>query len=97
MSQKAAQRGLAAIGQALSGVDEELERHAVGRGRLSSAEQLAWIRRQLEQMAQQLSAPELPPKEQRLRGAGQVVADSWPYGNPLGAPVLEAEQLYLRA
>ncbi|MGW7378544.1 hypothetical protein [Streptomyces sp. NPDC054794] len=47
--------------------------------------------------AQQLSSPELPPEEQRLRGAAHVVADSWPYDNPLGAAVLEAEQLYLRA
>ncbi|MEV0639654.1 hypothetical protein AB0I77_32910 [Streptomyces sp. NPDC050619] len=97
MSESTAQKARAVIERALSGIDEELERHAAGQGRMSSPGQLASIREQLTQMAQQLSAPHLPPKEQRLRGVGRVIADSWPYDNALGGLILEAEQLYLRA
>ncbi|WP_399926915.1 hypothetical protein [Streptomyces kanamyceticus] len=91
------QKALAATEQALSGIDEELERHAAGRGSVSNPGQLAHLREQLVHVVQQLSAPPLPPKEQRLRGVGRVVADSWPYDNPLGGMILEAEQLYLKA
>ncbi|MEU9214802.1 hypothetical protein [Streptomyces sp. NPDC048415] len=97
MSETTAQKALNATTQALSGIDEELERHAAGQGRVSSAKQLASIREQLTQMAQQLSSSQLPPKAQRLRGAGHVVADSWPYDSSLGVVILEAEQLYLKA
>jgi hypothetical protein len=91
------QKALAATEGALSGVDEELERQAAGQGSVSGTRQLTQIRSQLIRMADQLSSPELPPKEQRVRGAGRVIADSWSYGSPLGAAILEAEQLYLKA
>ncbi|MET8183701.1 hypothetical protein [Streptomyces sp. NPDC005336] len=48
-------------------------------------------------MAEQLSASKLPPREQRLRGVSRVIADSWPHDSPLGAMILESEQLYLKA
>ncbi|WP_406443206.1 hypothetical protein OHB14_30060 [Streptomyces sp. NBC_01613] len=97
VSVPAVQKALVATEQALSGIDEELERHAAGHGRVSSAEQLVSIRDQLAQMALQLTSPRLPPRGQRLRGVGRVVGDSWPYGNVLGGLILEAEQLYLNA
>lgn len=97
MSESAVQKALAATGQALSGIDEELERHAAGHGRVSSAGQLASIRDQLTQMTRQLSSPPLPPRPQRVRGVGRVIADSWPYDGPLAALVLDAERLYLQA
>ncbi|WP_369246959.1 hypothetical protein [Streptomyces sp. R41] len=97
MSESAVQRALAASEQALSGIDEELERHAAGHGRVSSAGQLTAIRDQLTQMMLQLSSSPLPPRPRRVRGAGRVIADSWPYGSPLAALILDAERLYLQA
>jgi hypothetical protein len=97
VSESTAQKALAATRQALSGIDEELQRHTDGHGRVSSAQQLTSLREQLEQVAVQLSTSPLPPKPQRLRGIGRVITDSWPYDNPLGSLILEAEQLYLRA
>jgi hypothetical protein len=91
------QKALAATERALSGIDEELERHAAGQGSVSSTGQLTQIRSQLTRIADQLASPELPPKEQRVRGMGRVIADSWPYDSPLGAVILKAEQLYLKA
>ncbi|MCF3119306.1 hypothetical protein IPZ68_06230 [Streptomyces arenae] len=83
MPDSAVQKAVAATEQALSGIDEELERHAAGQGSVSDPKQLTALRAQLSRVAQQLSAPPLPPKEQRLRGIGRPVADSWPY-SPLG-------------
>lgn len=97
MSELAIRKALTATARALSGVDEELQRHGVGQGRVSNAKQLAAIREQLTLMETQLSSSQLPPKEQRVRGAGRAVADSWPFDSALGAMVLEAEQLYLKA
>ncbi|MGW3409788.1 hypothetical protein [Streptomyces sp. NPDC000888] len=64
---------------------------------MSNARQLVSIREQLALMETQLSSSQLPPKAQRLRGAGRAVADSWPFDSALGAMILEAEQLYLKA
>jgi hypothetical protein len=97
VSESAVQKALAATEQALSGIDEELERHAAGHGRVSSAGQLTSIRDQLTRMALQLSSPPLPPRPQRVRGVGRVIADSWPYDSPLAALILDAERLYLQA
>ncbi|MFH8608422.1 hypothetical protein ACH4D5_13170 [Streptomyces sp. NPDC018029] len=97
MSESAVQKALAVSERALSGIDEELARHAAGRGSVSNPGQLAALRAQLLQVVQQLAAPPLPPKDQRLRGIGRVIADSWPYDNPLGGMILEAERLYLDA
>ncbi|MFF4506636.1 hypothetical protein [Streptomyces sp. NPDC001401] len=97
MSRPAAQKALDATERALSGVDEELERHATGQGSVSSAGQLTWIRSQLTRIADQLASPELPPKEQRACGVGRVITDSWPCDSRLSAAILEAEQLYLKA
>ncbi len=97
MTESAVQKALAAIERALSGIDEELERHASGQGSVSNPAQLATLRTQLVQAARQLADPPLPSKGQRLRGIGRVIADSWPYDNPLGGMILEAEQLYLKA
>ena len=97
MSRPAAQKALAATERALSAIGEELARHAAGQGSVSSTGQLTQIRGQLTRIADQLSSPELPPKAQRVRGVGRVIADSWPYDSPLGAAILEAEQLYLKA
>ncbi|WP_129307505.1 hypothetical protein [Streptomyces sp. L2] len=81
----------------MSGIDEDLLRHTASHGRVSSTQQLAALREQLEQVAVQLSSSPLPPKPQRLRGIGRVITDSWPYDNPLASLILEAEQLYLKA
>ncbi|WP_369259832.1 hypothetical protein [Streptomyces sp. R35] len=97
MSESAVQKALAATEQALSGIDEEMERHAAGHGRVSSPRQLTSIRDQLAQMALQLLSSALPPKPQRVRGVGRVIADSWPYDGPLAALILDAERLYLQA
>ncbi|KPI15697.1 hypothetical protein OK074_2142 [Actinobacteria bacterium OK074] len=97
MPESALRKALTAIGQALSGIDEDLERHAAGQGNVSSPEQLSEIRNQLTQMASQLSSSQLPPREQRLRGASRVITDSWSSDNPLGSKILEAERLYLKA
>jgi len=97
VSEATVRKALTATTRALSGIDEELDRHTAGQGRVSSAKQLASIREQLAQMELQLSSPELPPRAGRLRGAGRVIADSWPYDSPLGSMILEAEQLYLKA
>jgi hypothetical protein len=97
MPESPVQKALAVITRALRGIDEELDRHAAGQGRVSSAKQLASIRAQLSQMELQLSSPELPPRTERLRGVGRVIADSWPYDSPLGSTILEAEQLYLKS
>lgn len=97
MSEKAVEKALAVTRRALPEIDEELTRHAAGDGRVSSTGQLASIREQLARMEAQLSSPPLPPKQQRLRGAGHVIADSWPYDSPLGSVILDAERLYLRA
>ena len=83
--------------QALSGIDAELERHATCHGRMSSTAQLTFIRGQLAQMAEQLSSPPLPPRQQRLRGVGRVIAESWPFDSPLASEIMEAERLYLQA
>ncbi|MFK0155286.1 hypothetical protein ACIQVK_24815 [Streptomyces sp. NPDC090493] len=97
MSEKTTQKALSLTRKALSGIDEELQLHTEGRGRVSSAQQLSSIRGQLEQVAVQLSSSALPPTPQRLRGIGRVITDSWPYDNPLGSLILEAERLYLKA
>ncbi|MET7361048.1 hypothetical protein ABZS76_21745 [Streptomyces sp. NPDC005562] len=97
MSESAARKALAAIERALVGIDQELERHVAGRGSVSGPEQLGRIRDQLAGAARELSTPPLPSRAQRPRGIGRVVTDSWPYDNPLGGMILEAEQLYLEA
>ncbi|WP_406477214.1 hypothetical protein [Streptomyces sp. NBC_01615] len=97
MSESAVQKALAATEEALSGIDEELERHAAGHGRVSSPRQLTSIRDQLAQMVLHLSSSPLPPKPQRVRGVGRVIADSWTYDSPLAALVLDADRLYLQA
>ncbi|MFI1680611.1 hypothetical protein [Streptomyces sp. NPDC020607] len=97
MSEPTTRKALATTERALSEIDQELERHAAGRGQVSTPGQLTSLRRQLAQMAAQLSTPQLPAKDQRVRGIGRVVADSWPYDNPLGGTILEAERLYLKA
>ena len=64
---------------------------------MSSTGQLTSIHGQLTQMALHLASSPLPPKPQRVRGAGHVIADSWPYDSPLAALILDAERLYLQA
>lgn len=71
MSELAIRKALTATARALSGVDEELQRHGVGQGRVSNAKQLASIREQLTLMETQLSSSQLPPKEQRVRGPAE--------------------------
>lgn len=48
-------------------------------------------------MVLHLSSSPLPPKPQRVRGVGRVIADSWTYDSPLAALVLDADRLYLQA
>lgn len=97
MSESARRKALAAAERALRGIEQELERHAAGRGTVGDPGQLDRLRGQLVLMARELAAPPLPPEEQRSRGIGRVVADSWPHYHPLGGMILAAEQLYCEA
>jgi hypothetical protein len=54
------------------------------------------ILNQVQVMEQQIESSALPPPEQRVRGIGSMVVDSWPTDSQLGAQILAVEQAYLK-
>jgi hypothetical protein len=88
---------LSAVGAALAAVEAELCRHEQGTGRVSDPEQLRAVLRQLVEVRDQLLSGGLPAPENRLRGLGRAITDSWPLNNQTGAMVLAAEHAYLEA
>jgi hypothetical protein len=88
-------KALSSVREALAALDEEILAHQEGRGSVSSPSQLSDLRRTLAAMESQLAEGPLPPRSERLRGAGHAVADSWPYDSSLGPLILTAEQRYL--
>lgn len=87
---------LAFIANALNAVEAEQEKHNAGRGSVSNGQQLELIRSKLLTMSTQISSGDVPPKEERIRGIGRMVTDSWPLNNELGEVLIEAEQRYLK-
>ena len=82
--------------RAIEAVDEELNAHKSGRGRVGNLRQLAAFRDNLKTMKHQIESGNVPPRDERLMGMGRIIADSWPYDNELGKLILEAEQQYLK-
>jgi hypothetical protein len=80
--------------QANAFLKEEIDRHKSGAGIVGVATQLVECQNQIEEMIVQLESGHLPPKNQRLRGMGHMIADSWPINSQLGDALLLAEQAY---
>jgi len=56
---------------------------------------LVAFQRELQAMESEIKANQMPPSQQRRRGMGRVIADSWPLSSALGLKVTSAEQRYL--
>lgn len=84
------------IHSALGLVDEELTLHRSGAGRVSNEAQLQLIKEKLFAMLIQVESGNLPLKQERIRGIGRMVADSWPFDSELGSVLLDVEQSYLQ-
>lgn len=89
------EKALGSVREAVAALDEEILAHQEGRGSVSSPAQLSNLRRTLATMESQLGTGPLPPRSERLRGAGRAIADSWPFDSSLGRLILTAEQRYL--
>ncbi len=88
-------KALHAIRVAKSAVDQELERHRVGSGTVSSPQQLASINEQLDAWEREVVNGAIKPRQDRDRGMGHMISDSWPLSSPLGELVLKAEEAYV--
>jgi len=88
-------KALHAIRVAKSAVDQELERHRAGAGTVSTPQQLASIKEQLDVWECEIVNGVIKPRQSRDRGMGHMISDSWPLGSPLGELVLKAEEIYV--
>lgn len=84
------------IRSALRLIDEELALHRSGAGRVSSETQLRLIKDKLLSMQTQVESDNLPSRQERIRGIGRMVADSWPFDSELGSVLIDVEQSYLK-
>ena len=82
--------------QALKELREEMQRHELGNGKVSSPAQLKKMYKFFDEILTELESGEIPPKEMRNRGVGKVIIDSWPFDSLLGEILLNAEQAYLK-
>lgn len=89
------ERVLSVVNAALVAVDAELERHSKGAGRVGEPAQLQAMRHHLEVVRRQLLSGNLPPPENRLRGLGRTITDSWPLDSETGTLIMAAEDAYL--
>ncbi len=80
---------------ALEELKEEMQRHELGNGKVSSPAQLKKMYNFFDEILKELESGKIPPKDMRNRGVGKVIIDSWPFDNPLGEILLNAEQAYL--
>lgn len=83
--------------QAIVLLEKEIELHSRGAGSVGVLAQLDACKEQLGEMLDQLESGHLPPPNQRLRGMGHMIADSWPTNSTLGDALLLAEQAYRSA
>lgn len=58
-------------------------------------ETLESFRNELEKIFAEIQSGILPPRNQRKRGMGRVIVDSWPINSPLGCKIISAEHSYL--
>lgn len=86
---------LSAANAALVSVDAEVERHAKGAGRAGEAAHMQAMRHHLELVRRQLLSGDPAPPENRLRGLGRTITDSWPLDNETGTLIMAAEDAYL--
>ncbi|GAA2514772.1 hypothetical protein [Pilimelia columellifera] len=86
-----------AAASALAALEIELERTRVGKGAVSTEQELALIYRHLRSMADCLDTGNLPDSGNRPRGIGRVVTDSWPIESTLGELLIAAEKAYFNA
>jgi len=77
-------------------VEAEVQKQRQGQPSIVRGGQGAVILDQVRVMEQQIESSVLPPAEQRVRGMGNIVVDSWPMDSELGALILAAEQTYLK-
>jgi preprotein translocase subunit SecE len=82
--------------QALKELKEEMQRHELGIGKVSSLPQLKKMYNFFDDILKELESGKIPPKEMRNRGVGKVIIDSWPFESLLGKILLNAEQAYLK-
>jgi hypothetical protein len=87
-------KALQSIRTAKEAVAQELERHRVGTGTVSTPAQLLAIRDQLDVWQSEVERGSLTPRNQRNRGMGRMITDSWPLGSLLGQALLTAEESY---
>jgi hypothetical protein len=78
-------------------LEEEVVLHNRGAGSVGVLAQLDACKEELCEMLAQLESGCLPPPNQRLRGMGHMIADSWPINSTLGDALLLAEQAYRSA
>jgi len=80
---------------ALKELKEEMQRHDLGNGKVSTPAQLKKMYNFFDELLKELESGKIPPKDMRNRGVGKVIIDSWPFDSPLGKILLNAEQAYL--
>ena len=80
--------------KALTAIQEEINLQNTGRESVSNLRQLSAFQQELKQMVNELETGELSPPNQRSRGIGRVITDSWPFGNVLGDLIIRAETAY---
>ncbi|MBI4661065.1 MAG: hypothetical protein HY735_19715 [Verrucomicrobia bacterium] len=90
-------KALALSKQALALINQEMERQDHGSGAVGTVSQLLTCKQQLQAMIAELESGSLPPKDERLRGMGHMIADSWPTDSTLADALLLAEQAYRSA
>lgn len=88
---------LSAINSAIEGIDRALAAGLANPNGPAGSVQLERFRSSLLDMRRTLETGQLPPRRERHRGMGRVIADSWPPENELGNLILIAEQRYLAA
>lgn len=78
--------------EALDGVRAELDKCRSGAPAVDSEEKLSWVASGLQEMLHGLDQADRP----EAPGLWYVVTDTWPYKDPLGDKVVEAEHAYKR-
>jgi hypothetical protein len=84
------ERAFALLKQALDTVEAELAAPSAGRCR----DTLGTCRETLRGYLAALEADALPPKRAREEGLGRLVADAWPFGDPVADAILRAERAF---
>ena len=76
-------------------LEVELQKQKKGHLTVIRGNQGETILNQIRIMQQQIESSMIPSIEQRVRGMGKIVIDSWPMDSKLGSLILAAEQTYL--